>query len=192
MRDMHDGVGGQLAALVMTLRRDGSATPELANRVEASLNDLRLIIDSLDDVVAADLRTALALFRERTGSWMRANGLTCDFDVDLPDIGGYGPRETLQLLRILQEACGNVVKHAAATSVRISARWIDAARDGARPLQLAVSDNGRGFDPANSPRGRGLHNMRRRTEELNGRFAISVDANGTHVTIELPRPSATR
>jgi signal transduction histidine kinase len=192
MRDMHDGVGGQLAALVMTLRRDGSATPELANRVEASLNDLRLIIDSLDDVVAADLRTALALFRERTGAWMRANGLACDFDVDLPDIGGYGPRETLQVLRILQEACGNVVKHAAATSVRITARWIDDATDVARPLRLTVSDNGRGFDPASGQRGRGMHNMRRRAEELGGRFTIDADANGTHVAIALPRPSPTR
>jgi signal transduction histidine kinase len=189
---MHDGVGGQLAALVMTLRRDGSATPELANRVEASLNDLRLIIDSLDDVVAADLRTALALFRERTGAWMRANGLACDFDVDLPDIGGYGPRETLQVLRILQEACGNVVKHAAATSVRITARWIDDATDVARPLRLTVSDNGRGFDPASGQRGRGMHNMRRRAEELGGRFTIDADANGTHVAIALPRPSPTR
>jgi signal transduction histidine kinase len=176
----------------MTLRRDGSVAPELANRVEASLNDLRLIIDSLDDVVAADLRTALALFRERTGSWMRANGLTCDFEVDLPDIGGYGPRETLQLLRILQEACGNVVKHAAATSVRISARWLQDASDGARPLRLTVSDNGRGFDPATGTRGRGLHNMRRRTEELNGLFAIDVDTQGTRVSIALPRPSPSR
>jgi len=192
MRDMHDGVGGQLAALVMTLRRDGSSTPELANRVEASLNDLRLIIDSLDDVVAADLRTALALFRERTGSWMRANGLHCDFDVDLPDIGGYGPRETLQLLRVLQEACGNVVKHSAATSVRICARWLDDAGDGARPLRLTVSDNGRGFDPAHCQSGRGLSNMRRRISELGGCFAINADANGTQVAIALPRPGPTR
>ena len=188
MRDMHDGVGGQLTGLVMTLRRGDGAASEVAQKVEASLNDLRLIIDSLDDVVASDLRTALGLFRRRIEPWLMEHGLELDWQADLPAVGGYGPRETLNLLRILQEACSNVVKHASARRVQIRAELCGSG-DAAR-LRILVADDGVGLPATESMRhaGRGCDNMRRRARELGGQFEFGSPGRGCSLTLTLPLP----
>lgn len=193
MRDMHDGVGGQLTGLVMTLRRGDGAATEVAQKVEASLNDLRLIIDSLDDVVASDLRTALGLFRRRIEPWFAEHGIELEWRSELPPLGGYGPRETLHLLRILQEACSNVVKHARARRVQITSELLPdpPAAQGGR-LRILIRDNGIGLPSgaAAPPSGRGRDNMQRRARDLGGELLLESAGRGCTVSLLLPAPSA--
>jgi signal transduction histidine kinase len=85
------------------------------------------------------------------------------------------------LLLILKEALTNVVKHAAATEVRISLDIVDSK------LRLAVEDNGRGFDPQSVRSGsNGLANMRARVAKHSGRCeVISQPGRGTRVQVEV-------
>jgi len=61
MRDMHDGVGSQLIGMMAQLDRDQERDGRLVVEVETALRDLRLMIDSLDEV-DNDVTVALGLF----------------------------------------------------------------------------------------------------------------------------------
>ena len=89
-----------------------------------------------------------------------------------------------QVLRILNEALGNVVRHARAKSVVVSLSQANGM------LSLRVEDDGCGFDVAASERARGVHlglsSMRSRAENIGGRFAVrSAHGRGTEVKIVL-------
>jgi signal transduction histidine kinase len=81
-----------------------------------------------------------------------------------------------------KESVNNVVKHARATSA-----WL---RLHLEPHQftLEIEDNGRGVDPADEKKGRsGLRNMRKRMEDIGGKFEISRGAEGgTKIRLSAP------
>jgi signal transduction histidine kinase len=82
------------------------------------------------------------------------------------------------LLRIVDEALANVLRHSGATRVTLSLRC-DAA-----DAQLVIADNGRGTGPSLRS-GMGLANMRERANALpRGRFEFDgAAAQGTRVRI---------
>jgi len=83
----------------------------------------------------------------------------------------------------VKEALNNVVKHAQATQVSL---LIQPETD---RLLIEVSDNGRGFTPAEQTRWRnGLANMQNRMAETGGTFSIIPSATGTLVKIMYPYP----
>ena len=95
------------------------------------------------------------------------------------------PASAVQLLRIAQEALANVRKHAGApTQVGVE------LRAEAGQLQLAVADNGVGFDPAAArPGGKsfGLEVMRQRAARIGGALTIrSAPGQGTRVEVRVP------
>lgn len=90
------------------------------------------------------------------------------------------------LLRIVQEAVNNTVKHAAARTVRVSLHY-EPGR-----IVLEVADDGRGFEPARSiePGCFGLRSLRNRAAKIGGAIRIeSAPERGTIVRLELPLPS---
>jgi signal transduction histidine kinase len=97
------------------------------------------------------------------------------------------------LFLVVKEALNNVVKHAAATEVKISME-VDAER-----LVVCLQDNGKGFrvDPEaenhlpgagqKNGGGEGLLNMRQRVESMNGRLVVfSAPSQGTQVRVSVP------
>ncbi|MBI4337916.1 MAG: GAF domain-containing sensor histidine kinase [Chloroflexi bacterium] len=85
------------------------------------------------------------------------------------------------LYRVTQEALANVFKHAGASRVELLLEFLPGE------VQLAVKDNGQGFDATKAPSGHGLQNMRQRAEELGGSFTMrSAPGKGTEVVIRLP------
>jgi signal transduction histidine kinase len=181
MRDMHDGIGGQLVqALAMTEHREDGA--DLAEVLRASLDDLRLLIDTSAHE-GEDLGALLAGLRSRLRRRLEVAGLRVDWPlVAAPALPRLTPHRALQLVRVLQEAVANVLKHAQARTIRIECR-LHATPDGAE-LQLEVADDGRGIAADAAP-GRGLENMRRRAAELGGTLSIS-GGRGTRVLLRLP------
>lgn len=185
MREMHDGMGSSLMsslALVEQGRLDGTAVAQV---LRETIDDLKLTIDSLEPI-GQDLLTLLATLRYRLGARLERAGLTFDWSVrDLPTLAWLDANASLQILRILQEAMTNVVKHARASRIRVETSFDDL------DVVVRVSDNGRGFPAATSgterQAGRGLQNMRRRAESLGGRVDITRESGETHVTLRLPR-----
>lgn len=186
-RDLHDGLGPQLASYTLTLdaaralldsapARADSLLVELREQVQQAVSDVRRIARDLRPVAleGRGLAEAMAdhLGRLHTG--------LVTLDVDMADmLPGMSAATEVAAFRILTEAVTNTLRHADATgcSVRVAA-----ADD---VLAITVRDNGRGMGLMPSP-GMGLTSMRERAAELGGRCVISSDHTGTTVDAQLP------
>ena len=186
LQDMHDGMGSQLiTALRLAKRKDGDSSIVVQN-IEEALQDLRLIIDSLD---ASDqsLEQMLGDLRYRIEPRLTALGIRLDWDVQPPpELAGLGREIALGVLRIVQEALNNAVRHAQPTVITVSLT----RRDGS--ARIGVADDGTGFDPSATPiSGRGLSGMRKRAEQLGATFHIERrEGGGTQISLLLPLASS--
>ena len=117
MRDLHDGLGGQLVSIVALSERNAWEGDRIGNAARAALKDLRLVIDAMDDI-DGDLMLALGAWRERTAAQLRSHGLPLEWHVKTPDGMPVHPElrpwHVIQILRLLDEAVTNAVKHAGA------------------------------------------------------------------------------
>lgn len=119
-------------------------------------------------------------------SLTRSSGLRVQLVAD--DIQGVLAVEgELALYRIVQEALGNVVRHAAATGVLVRVRNVD------DHVLTLVEDDGRGF-PVEETEARlpclGLFGMRERALSVGGTLEIdSIPGDGTRVRISIPAAS---
>jgi signal transduction histidine kinase len=183
-RDMHDGVGGTLISALAGMEIKGDAESPAAEALRGALDDLRLTIYSLEGDTTA-LRTALGRLADRLRSRAEDVGMRviCDFSA-LPVDLSLPPGDTLQLLRIVQEAFTNTLKHAQAKHFRLSAL---AQADSERPgVEITMADDGRGFDPRRLPGdGYGLANLRARPQRLGGRMVLDSGPGGTRIALWL-------
>lgn len=196
MRDLHDGLGGQLVSIVALSERSGGGTAQIGEAARSALKDLRLVIDAMDDI-DGDLMLALGSWRERISAQLRPHGLTLEWRVltpeGLPLHPELRPWHVIQILRLLDEAVTNAVKHAGAQRISIG---LETVTSGAGPAhgRITVEDDGRGFAlstdgqaAAASPKAaRGLANMRKRAASCGARLDLSSGPAGTRVRLDLP------
>ncbi len=183
MREVHDGLGGQLVS-TLALVEGGDASPaEVAEALRASLADMRLVVDSLDPALH-ELPTLLGVFRSRVEPGLRRSGLRFQWKVtDLPPLPHFGPEDFLQILRIVQEAVTNVVKHAKARVITIATGLRE--EDGRPGIAVEIRDDGVGL-VAERTGGHGLRNMRERAGRIGARRQVSGDSGGTALVLWLP------
>lgn len=176
--DLHDGLSGHLASIVAQAERDQAAGIERTAR--EALDDLRLVIHSLD-IGDRELPVALGDFRERLARQLKRLGIELEWSIArLPEVSGVTPAHALNVLRIVQEAVTNAIRHGQAA--RIVIRGEPEGRDHAR---MVVANDGAPF--ASQPGGRGLENMRRRAAQLGGTVAIEAwESGGARLTLRLP------
>lgn len=181
-RELHDGLGQNLAALKHRLGQIGSElTPEQSSLRDKLDTALALCAGALEDTrnlsrllrppVLDDLGLGPAL-RGLARSVEDAVGLAVVVEIEtLPELDSE--LQTL-LFRVAQEGLNNAVKHAAANSVLL--RLVE--RD--RHLQLQVIDDGRGFDPARvtGAGGSGLGSMRERLRLYGGQLELRTTPDG--------------
>jgi len=183
MRDMHDGIGSQLITTLEAVER-GSADPaEVTGLLRDCMDDLRLMIDSLEPEEYS-LLVALGNLRYRLEPRLSAAGIELEWAVE-EGVRAPSPDATLHLLRIVQEAVTNALKHARASRLRIACRCED------ETLVLEVADNGRGFAPGQtrpSPNTahRGLGNMLVRAHQLKGSLRRDHEGGGTRWELRVP------
>lgn len=183
MLDMHDGVVGQLVGLQHAARKGTLDSIELADGIADAIEELRVMIDSLDGA-GANLSNALASFRSRIEPRLSAIGIQMTWRNELPlDAAACEPETVLQVLRILQEAVTNAIKHAKTARLEIAC-W-PSGEQGPK-INLSVRDYGTGIRPQ-SRHGRGLANMRERASAIGAQLSIAVDEPGTALLLELPR-----
>lgn len=183
IRDLHDGLGGQLVSILsLSETGKGEESKEIVKACQRALTDLRLMLNSLEDV-GNDLSLMLGMFRERIEPQLRAARIALDWRLSpLPEVTGLTPSVTLTIFRILQEAVTNVMRHSGCTRVAIVAQPL--LQDG-YAVRLIVRDNGHG-GAARRPGSRGLLNMEERSAAINARFTIESAEEGTSVLIDLP------
>jgi signal transduction histidine kinase len=186
MRDMHDGVGGHLVQALALAEQSGDH--RLSEAIRNALDDLRLLIDA-SDVHSEGLNDILARLRERLGRRLAGLGIELEWDFTRsPALPRLSPHDTIQILRVLQEAVTNIIKHAAAGRVSIAAECLDDPASG-RPVRLLfeVADDGRGFDLRQTGEGRGLRNLAARIAALDGQWHLdSRLGHGSRLRFDLP------
>ena len=192
MSEMHDGIGSQLTmALSLVRRMDREADPahngedgRVATVLRESIEDLQLIIDSLEPV-ENDLLTVLGTLRYRLQDRLGKGGIELQWNVvDLPPLPMLTPHSVLSILRIVQEAFANCLKHSGATRIAVTTGLrgepgID------ETAHIGIADNGHGIQPRQGA-GRGMENMRRRAAALGGRLLVTSHAGRTEVLLEFP------
>ncbi|MEO0575650.1 MAG: ATP-binding protein [Pseudomonadota bacterium] len=176
MRDMHDGLGGQLVH-ALALSEQGKDR-DLERSLRLALDDLRLIVDSLTPSENS-LQDLLASYRHRVSKMLQRSGFTVDWILD--DCAtqiALKPNTALSILRIMQEAVTNAVRHSGGDHLVIR------LRETADRLQLSVTDNGRGIEPGQTERG--MRNMRVRAEEIGAQLTITTQSGETSIRVCLP------
>lgn len=188
-REIHDGLGAQLITALRGVERGALNKEQVAQTLQEGLDELRLLMDSSD--LGRSLHGALIAWRNRWEPRLQAVDMDLRWSMD-PALERLelGSDATLQIMRVLQEAVANAVKHSGARSVSIHA-WLDPGPHDA--LVLEVRDDGHGLPLARAVDGgggRGLRNMVQRAEKLGG--ALTVDnapGGGAFVRLHLPLPS---
>jgi len=174
-RDLHDGVGPSLAAIVLKLnavesrRTEGERNALLAetrDEAKAAIAEVRRLVDDLRPP-AIDEVGLVGAIRQRVVS------LSTDLTVEV-----IGPDSLPQLpaavevaaFRIASEAVTNVVRHSGASRCRVAIELGSA-------LALTIADNGSGTDH-DTTQGMGWTSMRQRAAELGGSCTISSPPEG--------------
>ena len=192
MSEMHDGIGSQLTmALSLVRQLDRESNPErggedgrVATVLRESIEDLQLIIDSLEPV-ENDLLTVLGTLRYRLQDRLGKGGIDLQWNVvDLPPLPMLTPHSVLSILRIVQEAFANCLKHSGADRIAVTT-GLQGEPGVDEMAHIVIVDNGRGVDLSRGA-GRGLENMRRRSVALGGRLKILSQAGRTEVRLEFP------
>jgi signal transduction histidine kinase len=182
MRDMHDGIGSHLMSTLALARVSALSQHQLVETLTDCIDELKLTIDSLEPV-ESDLLTVLGNLRYRLEPRLHAAGIALEWAVsDLPPLPYLDPENVRSVLRIVQEAFTNTLKHAQAKCITLST-GVDAAN--AR-VYVRVTDDGKGLDHSKTP-GRGLENMKSRAAKLHGQVEFqSPKTGGTCVNLYLP------
>jgi signal transduction histidine kinase len=189
--DLHDEVGSGLAQIAVQSELAGrDAQPAAAGRMQGVAGLARGLRESMSDIVWAidprKDRLADLVQRMRMAAFdlAESDGLRVDFESPAEDrlqATALSPDRKRHLLLAFKEALTNVVRHAAARHVRVRLRLDGSA------MELEVTDDGRGFDPAAAREGMGLHSLARRAEETGGRLALdSAPQRGTTVRLAVP------
>ncbi|WP_414440097.1 7TM diverse intracellular signaling domain-containing protein [Burkholderia sp. 22PA0106] len=183
-QDLHDGLGGTLVSSITTLEHAPQDMPpaRFLGILKELRDDLRIIIDaaSLDHAGTRTLDGFIAPMRHRFARAFEAQDIDCRWQLSGIDALHLPNAVCLDVMRVLQEAVTNALRHSGATRVDIAV-----TDDPAAGLSLSVTDNGRGFDPeAPSPHGGiGMGSLRARVERLGGVLRIASGATGTTLAV---------
>ncbi|HET7119930.1 MAG TPA: GAF domain-containing protein [Solirubrobacterales bacterium] len=189
-RELHDETLQALAAirivLATSLQSKAGDRPELIEsaatsavaQLEDQINELNRLINDLRPAQLERLGLAGAL-RALADECSARGNLEIETTLEL-DEEARSEEERI-VYRLVQESLNNVLKHAGASRVDVL------ARQGETEIQIAIVDDGAGFDPATTTGGRGLIGMKERIELLGGEIEIESDpGDGTRISARVP------
>lgn len=184
--DLHDGLGGRLAAIKTRLSHiasshvNGSAGDlhALQEQLDISSNELRRIARNMmpESLLKLGLEPALKdMCESMTSASAQINFEAFGLNSALPQ------EKQVNIYRMVQELLTNAIRHAEASEILVQCSQNESI------FFITVEDNGKGFTPASNgqPTGIGLGNVRTRVEYLKGKMDIaSAEGEGTTINIE--------
>ena len=188
--ELHDGVLGQMNGVRMVLLGLNGKTDEaaLAMRGEAIeklkeiQEEIRGISHELSDAAYQKFHNFILSIEDLVRSTGDAVGLKHELDYD-PDIDWDSLRGEIKinLYRIIQECLQNTIKHAEAGKVSVLMEL------SGNLLQVAIEDDGKGFQKRRGKRGIGQKNIDSRVRKIGGTWeVISAPGAGTRVLVRVP------
>ncbi len=177
MRDMHDGLGGHLISLKALADDQQTNKQHIRSQVDSALVDLRLVINSLD-VTSQSISTLLGSMRTRWQQLSQSQNIKLIWKVSSEVRSNkLGPTRTLQIMRILEEAFTNCIKHSDATEITVS-NGVDT-----ETIWIMIRDNGQSSNKSSS--GRGIDNMHHRANRIGAILNIEGTTGGQIVRLSL-------
>ncbi len=192
-REIHDGLGQELAASKMILDGVLSKDPSAAVRsaaldaselVDRAIKQVRTISHLLHPPLLDEVGLVSALRWYLEGLSERS-GIKIKLEVDPSDIGRLKPDLETAVFRIIQEALTNMFRHSGASHGRVSL----SQKEG--HIVVTVADDGKGLDDQvvqlrPESVGVGIGGMRQRVNELGGRMRLANANPGTIVEVVVP------
>ena len=180
-QDLHDEMGAKLCRILFLSEhaRRGEITPaDLQEQITSISDDSREVLHSLDEIVWAvnpqndTLEHVASYLGQYAQDYFQVTGIECEVDMT-PLLPPYPVSSQMRhnLFLSVREALTNILKHSAATKVKVSLVGDDSQ------FQITIEDNGKGFDLASaqvnidssgSDSGNGLINMSRRLSKMGG------------------------
>lgn len=192
-RDLHDELGTGLTEVSLLagagLAESRGAEPR-HDRFHVIAEKARALVSGLDVIVWAidPKRNSLQSFADYLGRYatelFSASDIVCRFKIPI-ECNAVTLTEAARhsLFLAVKETLNNVIRHASATEVELQLSQTDGR------LEIAIADNGCGFDWNTLQRGNGLANLRERLAALNGDCHIESQAGkGTTVKFTVPLP----
>ena len=189
-RELHDELGALLTAAKLDVARIKSRLPPEAPEL---IERLKHLTETLNQGIALKRR----IIEDLRPSSLSNLGLVASLDILLREFGERSRLEIesalepvdlneaseLTIYRMVQESLTNIGKYAQASGVTVT------LKNYVYHVEVSVSDNGTGFDPAAvSQASHGLVGMRHRIEACGGRLDVSSGVGrGTRVTATIPR-----
>lgn len=186
-REIHDNVGQKLTlASLYSNQLDGD---ELLPQQKEKITKIGSIINES----LAELRS---LSKSLTSNYMAETPLAELLHTELTKVQLVGSVNIVQqiamvrpvtvlvktiVVRIVQEFLQNSLKHAACKNIIFELKETMAG------LEIAIHDDGKGFNTTDNHSGIGLYNMKRRAEMIHGKLAIlSEPGKGTSLSLFIP------
>lgn len=182
VQDMHDGLGSSLVSALRVVEHGRMDEAAVAEVLKGCIDDLKLAIDSME-TAEPDLLLLLATLRFRLGPRLERTGIKLHWEVGaVPALRWLDPRNALHILRILQEALTNIIKHTEATNIRVATRVED------KHVVVTITDDGHGFDldVAMKSGGKGFSNQMSRAEAIGAMVGWDSSPEGTCFSLRLP------
>ncbi|MDX2247976.1 MAG: two-component regulator propeller domain-containing protein [Bacteroidia bacterium] len=186
--DLHDEVGSALGSIAMGSELAGKFLDDHPEKSRLVLENIRSItgktLQNMGDIIWAinpkydQGEKITARMRQVGNDLLVSGGISVEylFDPEMEQLRLSMPvRKNFML--IYKEVLHNILKHAAATEVKIKLHLLH------KQLVLEIRDNGKGFIPGAYP-GNGLGNMQRRADMIGAKFQLTT-APGAGVEISL-------
>lgn len=184
-REIHDNIG-QLLSSARLMVSAAARNPERSQEVLAESSD----------VIGRAIEDLRLLSKSLNGQWLEQFSFIDNLkmeaarlqharavDMKVQSDGNIFMRSDQQLilLRLLQEAIQNSIKHGKASEITVDISRAD------EQYRIVVKDNGVGFDTEDKSRhGFGFMTMKHRIGLMHGKLQIKSGKGGTEVTIQVP------
>jgi signal transduction histidine kinase len=187
-KDLHDGVGGMLSGVrislanmqsKLTLKNDEQLVfARSLDMLDGSVQELRRVAHAMKppSLEMFGLKVALRDFAESVNS-MKTIRLIFQ---QVGEEQRLDQERELIVYRIVQELVNNVLKHAQAPNCLVQLAF------SVGHVSLTVEDDGKGFQKNDEHSGMGLMNLKQRVDFMKGTFDLHTSASGTSIQINFP------
>jgi signal transduction histidine kinase len=180
-QDVHDELGGVLAAIKMTVqsfRLEEERSKWLHMLIDRASANARAIAHNLMPPEFADTRLE-DLLRDHFHR-LNQEGNTAFYFLRSGNDHHFSKQDELMMYRIIMELVNNSIRHAVASEITLQLIYH------AEQLSIMVEDNGKGFPEPVPAEGMGLRNIRSRVNYLGGVLSIDSGGQGTTIIIHIP------
>ncbi len=190
-RDLHDNIGAQLTFVISSVdnlkygnqindSRVVNQLTKISDFTKSTIIELRDTIWAMNNSEFSfdDLRSRIFNFIEKAKSAKEDIVFKFNVDETLKEMR-FSSVTGINLYRTIQEAVNNSVKYAEAKNIIVDVQKI------VNQIRITIQDDGKGFDIETIDFGNGLHNMKKRIEEIGGKITMNSNDKGTVIEIEI-------